>query len=136
MYKWTVCVSLIQFIPYLFCPSATSRDDYDMNKRLRRAVRGIRKDEKARDQRRSALGLPASVKLVPENRADQLRAAAVDYGAGTAGGEGERGYQRNWKAAKRRIRSSDVFVQENATRERKRRLPMGLKLGLSSPGRF
>ncbi|KAK2080480.1 hypothetical protein QBZ16_000333 [Prototheca wickerhamii] len=88
--------------------TARYRDDYDMNRKLRRAMRGVRRDEKTRDVRRAALGLPSSVRLAPENEADRLRAAAVDFGAGTSGPSGERGYQRSWKEAKRRIKTADV----------------------------
>ena len=105
-----------------------------MNRKLRRAMRGVRRDEKTRDVRRAALGLPSSVRLAPENEADRLRAAAVDFGAGTSGPSGERGYQRSWKEAKRRIRTADVFSGTPVAKRKTKRLPAGVTLRLSDPG--
>lgn len=105
-----------------------------MNRKLRRAMRGVRRDEKTRDVRRAALGLPSSVRLAPENEADRLRAAAVDFGAGTSGPSGERGYQRSWKEAKRRIKTADVFSGTPVAKRKTKRLPAGVTLRLSDPG--
>lgn len=45
-----------------------------------RCRRGARRDERARDEQRSALGLPEHVKLLPEAAADAEAAALVPFG--------------------------------------------------------
>ncbi|KAL6780905.1 hypothetical protein ACKKBG_A08955 [Auxenochlorella protothecoides x Auxenochlorella symbiontica] len=110
--------------------TARYKDDYETNKTLRRALRGVRKDEGARESQRRALGLPSSVRLLPGSRADALRAAAVDYGAGGGPG-GEAGFQRDWKAARARIKAADAFG--GPAPKRKLRAAPGVKLALSKP---
>ncbi len=78
------------------------RDDYAINKQLRRQMRGVRKEEQSRDARRRELGLPEHVRLLPEAPGDALRASAQSYG-GDFGG--------SWKHSRRAIGQQSIFSQ-------------------------
>eukprot|EP00887_Chlorella_sp_A99_P002693 scaffold6.g2693.t1 len=75
--------------------------DYELNKALRRQMRGARKEEQAADARRRALNLPDHVPLLPEAPGDALRAAAVTFGAHK--------FQSNWKKARKVIAAQGIF---------------------------
>ena len=47
------------------------RDDYTINKELRRRNRGLRKEEAARDEHRQRLNLPDSITLAPQSEQDR-----------------------------------------------------------------
>ena len=78
----------------------TSRDDYTVNKALRRALRAQRGAAAAAAAERDALGLPEHVPLLPPAPADAAAAAAVRFGPGF---DGNRALKR---AA---IRSGSIF---------------------------
>ena len=78
----------------------TSRDDYTVNKALRRALRAQRGAAAAAAAERDALGLPEHVPLLPPAPADAEAAAAVRFGPGF---DGNRAFKR---AA---IRSGSIF---------------------------
>ena len=78
----------------------TSRDDYTVNKALRRALRAQRGAAAAAAAERDALGLPEHVPLLPPAPADMEAAASVRFGPGF---DGNRALKR---AA---IRSGSIF---------------------------
>ena len=73
-----------------------------MNKALRRQLRAVRKEDKATDARRAALGLPEHVKLLPEAQSDALLASAQRYG--------EQRFAQNWRHTRRGIASGSIFT--------------------------
>lgn len=81
---------------------AKHRDDYAMNKQLRRQMRGARKEEQSRDARRRELGLPEHVRLLPEAPGDALRASAQSYGGD---------FGAAWKHSRRAIGQQSIFSQ-------------------------
>ncbi|KAK9861207.1 hypothetical protein WJX84_011653 [Apatococcus fuscideae] len=56
------------------------RDDYAINKELRRRNRGLRKEEAGRDEQRRRLNLPDSIQLAPHSEQDRQAAALVVFG--------------------------------------------------------
>ena len=64
-------------------------------------MRGVRKDEQARDARRAALGLPEHVRLLPEAPSDALQASAQSYGGDFKGA---------WKHSRRAIGQESIFA--------------------------
>lgn len=62
----------------------------------------MRKDSKARDERRAALGLPEHVQLLPGTAADAEAAALVPFGAGG-------GFERAQRHLRREILSGSIF---------------------------
>ena len=50
------------------------RDDYAINKELRRRNRGLRKEEAVRDEHRQRLNLPDSITLAPQTEQDRYAA--------------------------------------------------------------
>ena len=65
-------------------------------------TRAVRKDSKARDERRAALGLPEHVQLLPGTAADAEAAALVPFGAGG-------GFERAQWHLRREILSGSIF---------------------------
>jgi coiled-coil domain-containing protein 130 len=65
-------------------------------------MRGARKDEKARDERRRQLGLPDHVTLLPETAGDELHAAAQSYGGN---------FNAAWKHSRRQVAKESIFSQ-------------------------
>jgi hypothetical protein len=57
----------------------TSRDDYSINKALRRALRAQRGEAARADAERAAVGLPESIPLLPAAPEDTLAAQAVTF---------------------------------------------------------
>ena len=94
---WLLCESLP---PRRVLPPLRCRDDYAMNKQLRRRMRATRKEEKSRDERRQQLGLPDHIKLLPGNKGDELRAAAQTYGGNFDGA---------WRHSRRQIGKESIF---------------------------
>ena len=76
------------------------RDDYGLNKQLRRRLRATRKEDEARDERRRQLGLPEHVKLLPASQGDELHAAAQTYGGDFSG---------TWRRSRRQIAKESIF---------------------------
>lgn len=128
--------------------AAASRErfgpDVDNNRALRQAMRVARREEKARDARRVALGMPAHIPLAPETATDRLRASAVDYSGG-----GQR-HRRAQQQDRRRIASGSIFSSGAvaaaggakraggalpSVRDKTRRIDPGTRLRLSAPDR-
>ena len=65
-------------------------------------ARAVRKDSKARDERRAALGLPEHVQLLPGTAADAEAAGLVPFGAGG-------GFERAQRHLRREILSGSIF---------------------------
>ena len=65
--------------------------------------RAVRKDSKARDERRVMLGLPEHVQLLPGTAADAEAAALVPFGAGG-------GFERAQRHLRREILSGSIFA--------------------------
>lgn len=55
------------------------KNDYAANKALRRRLRGVRKEAKALDAHRQALGVHPSVRLLPSSEEDALLASATQF---------------------------------------------------------
>ena len=64
---------------------AVSKDDYTVNKALRRAMRTQRAEAAVLDRRRAALGLPEHIALLPSAPEDAAAAAAVRFGSAAPG---------------------------------------------------
>ena len=127
--------TLSSLLPVLSRAWPVCRDNYAVNKQLRRQLRASRKEEKARDQHRQRLGLPDHVKLLPESQGDVLAASAVDFG-------GQK-FKQNWQHSRRSIASSSIFspaaVAAAATGARPRKggstaVPALQHLGAASTG--
>jgi coiled-coil domain-containing protein 130 len=82
--------------------AAKFQDDYATNKALRRAMRDRRKEAKATDARRQALGLPDTVPLAPESADDAQLAALITFGDGRA-------HERAQSAQRQQIQGGDIF---------------------------
>lgn len=95
---------------------AKYKDDYAANKLLRRQMRGARKEEKSRDERRRQLGLPDHIKLLPENQGDALRAAAQSYGGN---------FDASWKHSRRKIAKESIFSQPAVAAAKQKKRPAG-----------
>ena len=67
-------------------------------------ARAVRKDSKARDERRAMLGLPEHVQLLPGTAADAEAAALVPFGAGG-------GFERAQRHLRREILSGSIFAE-------------------------
>lgn len=65
-------------------------------------MRGVRKEEKVRDERRQQLNLPEHVQLLPESKEDALLASAQTYGGDFRGA---------WKHSRRAIGRESIFSQ-------------------------
>ncbi|KAK9828722.1 hypothetical protein WJX72_001716 [[Myrmecia] bisecta] len=122
---------------------AKYRNDYEMNKALRRQVRAARKDEQQRDQQRDALGLPSHISLLPASAEDAAHAAQVRFGASGSRFEQNREAARQSGAQKQRHGMQTVkalvtgvkrSLSDKASQLLKRqRLGTGVKLRVSNP---
>lgn len=81
------------------------RDGYALNKQLRAALRASKKEDAALDARRAAIGLPESVPLLPESRADAREAALTLFAAD----DGAK-YEDGWRAKRRRIMGESIMA--------------------------
>jgi coiled-coil domain-containing protein 130 len=91
------------------------KDDYAMNKELRKRMRVERNAEKERDNKRRQMGLPEQVKLLPERESDKQLAALIQYG------KGEGAWKQNWQKSRKAIVSSPIFSSEAVAAAQKRR---------------
>ncbi|CAL5224116.1 g6748 [Coccomyxa viridis] len=82
--------------------SAKYKDDYTINKALRRQLRTTRKAEKGRDEKRKQLGLSESVKLLPESDRDAQAASMVAFGSSSS-------YLNNRKHQRTAIKTQSIF---------------------------
>ncbi|PRW57360.1 Coiled-coil domain-containing 130 [Chlorella sorokiniana] len=80
--------------------TAKHKDDYALNKALRRQMRGARKEEQASDARRRQLGLPDAVKLLPGTKGDALLASAQHYGGN---------FDSAWRHSRRQVAQESIF---------------------------
>lgn len=64
--------------------------------------RGVKKDDKQRDQRRRALGLHEAVTLLPESSGDAQAASFVHFGD-------SRAFTKNWQKKRKAVTSSSIF---------------------------
>lgn len=67
-------------------------------------IRAVRKDAKARDERRAALGLPEHVQLLPASAADAQAAALVAFGTS------DNGFARSQRHRRREIMTASIFA--------------------------
>ncbi|ABP00497.1 predicted protein [Ostreococcus lucimarinus CCE9901] len=79
------------------------KEDYDVNKSLRRSMRGRRKEEHALRDHARALGLPEHVKLEPERDEDKEYARRV-FNASV--------FERNRKQKRKDILSESIFADK------------------------
>ena len=82
------------------------RDDYNVNKSLRRALRGQRKEAAATREEARELGLPEHVKLLPGTEEDAAAARAAFRSRAVTG---QNIFDRNRAEKRRTIRSSSIF---------------------------
>jgi len=80
---------------------SVSKDDYTVNKALRRAMRAQRTEHAALDRHRHALGLPEHIQLLPAAPEDAAVAAAMQFGRAALPGGGFRHDRRAKRAALR-----------------------------------
>ena len=71
------------------------------------ACRVSRKDEKARDSQRAALGLPEHVELLPQSAADAETASLVQFGD-------NRAHDRAWQKKRKEIQKASIFSRPAA----------------------
>ena len=91
------CPNSLSALPARFL---SPRDDYALNKALRRQMRGARKEEQAADARRRQLGLPDAVKLLPGTKGDALLASAQHYGGH---------FDSAWRHSRRQVAQQSIF---------------------------
>ncbi|BDA46914.1 Coiled-coil domain-containing protein 130 homolog [Coccomyxa sp. Obi] len=139
---------------------AKMKDDYTINKALRRQLRSARKEERGRDDHRKRLGLPDQVRLLPESGADAEAAALVSFGHASAfansrehkrqaiksqpifSGQAARGGSQQQAPVQRTESSLRVrggvkgksTLDKAALLLKRRRMDASLKLGMSAPG--
>lgn len=65
--------------------------------------RGVKKDDKQRDQTRKALGLHDAVRLLPESSADADAAMGIHFGDPKA-------FTKNWQKKRKSIAASSIFT--------------------------
>ena len=85
---------------------AVSKDDYTVNKALRRAMRTQRAEAAVLDRRRAALGLPEHIALLPHAPEDAAAAASVRFGGAAPG----RGFSASRQASRQALRSTPVLA--------------------------
>ena len=86
--------------------AAVSRDDYTVNKALRRAMRTQRAEVAVLDRQRAALGLPEHIALLPHAPEDAAAAASVRFGGAAPG----RGFSASRQASRQALRSTPVLA--------------------------
>ena len=79
--------------------------------------RGVKKDEKQRDQRRIALGLHDAVKLLPESSADAQAASFVHFGD-------SRAFTKNWQKKRKAVAASSIFSPAAVAAAKQREAPL------------
>lgn len=97
-------------------PPRPHRDNYAINKQLRRQMRVARKEEAAADARRRQLGLPDAVTLLPLTKGDELLAASQHFGGNF---DAARKHSRR-AVAKQSIFSAGAVAAAAAARQTKR----------------
>lgn len=63
----------------------------------------MRKQEKARDEKRKSMGLSEDVKLLPEAEEDRTAAALVQFGDSNA-------FSKKWQRRRRSIKNESIFA--------------------------
>ena len=86
--------------------AAVSKDDYTVNKALRRAMRTQRAEVAVLDRQRAALGLPEHIALLPPAPEDAAAAASVRFGGAATG----RGFSASRHASRQALRSTPVLA--------------------------
>jgi hypothetical protein len=81
--------------------AAVAKDDYTVNKALRRAMRAQRAEAGLLDRQRAALGLPEHIALLPPAPEDAAAAASVRFG---------RGFGASRQANRQALRSTPVLA--------------------------
>lgn len=66
------------------------------------SCRGVKKEDKQRDQRRKALGLHQAVALLPESTDDAAAASFVRFGDPAA-------FTRSWQKKRKAVATSSIF---------------------------
>lgn len=82
--------------------------------------RGVKKDDKQRDQRRVALGLHDAVKLLPESSADAQAASFVRFGD-------SRAFTKNWQKKRKAVVASSIFSPAAVAAAKKKEAPLPLQ---------
>lgn len=82
--------------------------------------RGVKKDDKQRDQRRIALNLHDAVKLLPESPADAQAASFVHFGD-------SRAFTKNWQKKRKAVVASSIFSPAAVAAARKKEAPSALQ---------
>ncbi|EIE21957.1 DUF572-domain-containing protein [Coccomyxa subellipsoidea C-169] len=106
---------------------AKTKDDYSINKALRRQLRGARKEEKRRDEQRKQLGLPDAVRLLPASGADAEAAALVSFGDASA-------FANNRKHRRQAIKDQPIFSGQAAMAGGQQRVDWGQATNQLSEG--
>ncbi|KAA6421722.1 MAG: hypothetical protein FRX49_08333 [Trebouxia sp. A1-2] len=96
--------------------NAKYKNDYEMNKLLRKNLRGVKKDDKHRDQQRKALGLHEAIKLLPESSVDAAAASFVHFGDSKA-------FAKNWQKKRKAVSASSIFSSAAVAAARKKETP-------------
>ncbi|KAK9816015.1 hypothetical protein WJX74_011065 [Apatococcus lobatus] len=105
------------------------RDDYAINKELRRRNRGLRKEEAAQDEHRQRLNLPDTVTLAPQTEQDRQIASLVVFGNPAR-------FDQKWQEQRRAIHHAPIFTPtasqapSNTPAAHRRRIRLGAKLVL------
>lgn len=81
------------------------------------SCRGVKKDDKQRDQKRIALGLHDAIKLLPESPGDAQAASFVHFGD-------SRAFTKNWQKKRKSIATSSIFSNAAVAAARKREAPL------------
>ena len=79
--------------------------------------RGVKKDDKQRDQRRKALGLHEAVKLLPESAGDAQAASFVHFGD-------SRAFTKNWQKKRKAVAASSIFSPAAVAAAKKKEAPV------------
>jgi len=77
----------------------------------------VKKDNKQRDQRRKALGLHETVKLLPESSDDAASASFVRFGD-------TRAFTKNWQKKRKAVAASSIFSPAAVAAAKKKETPV------------
>ncbi len=78
--------------------------------------RGVKKDDRHREQQRKALGLHEAVKLLPESSDDAAAASFVHFGDSKA-------FAKNWQKKRKAVSASSIFSSAAVAAARKKETP-------------
>ena len=79
--------------------------------------RGVKKDDKQREQRRKALGLHQAVALLPDSTDDAAAASLVRFGDSAA-------FTKNWQKKRKSVAASSIFSSAAVAAARHKELPV------------